>query len=95
MPDNIYSVKSAGERIGGCLGMTDTVWPSWTVTARESSGTARTTSSRAAPRQKVSRGIFQNDIMVICVLVPADASGSKDKDNDDKDSDRYLVSSRV
>ena len=58
VPDNIYSVKSAGERIGGCLGMTGTVWPSWTVTARESSGTARTTSSRAAPRQKVSQGIF-------------------------------------
>ena len=40
--------KSTVVLIGGCLGMTGTVCPSWTVTARGSSGTARTTWSREA-----------------------------------------------
>ena len=75
--------------------MTGTVWQSWTVTARGSNGTARTTWSRAAPLLKVSQGIFSNDIIEICVSVPTEASGNKDKDNDDKDSDRYLVRSRL
>ena len=77
--------------------MTGTVWLSWTATASGSSGMARTTWSRAAPRQKVSNADvkYSEVLFIFSASVATEVTGSKDKEDDDKDSDRYLVKAGV